>query len=182
MVKQQDVHLLLLRISKGDERAFLMFYDMYWEQLYVYAVRILKDKTTAEDVIQEVFIKIWNIREHLMSVRDLNPYLITITKNLSIKAILKSNRLQSDLNSFISVFESKERSIEEVFDAKELSRLIDFQVDELPDKMKEIFLLSRQKGFSNKDIAESLNISEHTVKKQINNSIKRIRTRIRYFF
>ncbi|MDR2283728.1 MAG: RNA polymerase sigma-70 factor [Sphingobacterium sp.] len=176
----EEEQILLTRVSVGDEKAFLMLYDKYWERLFVYAVNIVKDRNEAEDVVQEVFTKLWRVRESLLSVRNLNAYLITITRNQALKNILGSKRMTESIQSFIYYVEHDYPSLDKEYDAKELASLIEKHVDHLPEKMKEIFVLSRENGLSNKEIADSLNISEHTVKKQINNSLRRIRSSIRY--
>ncbi len=180
MEHHEEEQILLTRVSVGDEKAFLKLYDEYWERLFVYAVNIVKDRNEAEDVVQEVFTKLWRIRESLLNVRNLNAYLITITRNQALKNILGSKRMTEGIQSFVDYVERDYPSLDKEYDAKELALLIENHVNHLPEKMKEIFVLSRENGLSNKEIADSLNISEHTVKKQINNSLRRIRSSIRY--
>ncbi|ERJ59679.1 RNA polymerase sigma factor [Sphingobacterium paucimobilis] len=179
-MKDHEDQVLLIRLSEGDEKAFLMLYDRHWERLFIYAVHIVKDQDEAEDVIQEVFAKLWRIKESLLDVKNLSAYLITITKNQALRSILNSKRMNDGLHSFVDYIDAHYPSIEKEYEARELATLIDKHIDRLPEKMREIFVLSRENGLSNKEIAKSLNISEHTVKKQINNSLKRIRSNIRY--
>ncbi|HMR19181.1 MAG TPA: RNA polymerase sigma-70 factor [Sphingobacterium sp.] len=179
-MKTRDDKTLLLKVADGNEKAFFGLYDFYWEKLYSVVIAIVKNHNDAEDVVQDVFISLWQNRGALVNIRELKPYLITIARNRAIKVLLKSKQLPASLDSFIHFADSCGYSLDKEYDAKELARIINLQVENLPDKMKEIFVLSRENGLSNKEIADSLNISEHTVKKQINNSIKRIRSQIRF--
>lgn len=171
---------LLFRISRGEEDMFLKLYDIYWEHLFFYVSGILKNKDDAEDIVQEVFVNVWEMRKKLSEVREMKSYLLTIARNMSLKKILSDKKKHDHIDSFIAFAIDTELSPEEEYSIKELSQYIDQEIDTLPSKMKEVFVLSREKNFSNKEIAEQLNISEHTVKKQINNSIRKIKSNLRY--
>ena len=180
IMKKKDDKTLGLKVAEGDEHAFFILYDLYWERLYNKVMAIVKNRDDTNDVVQDVFVSLWQNRATLVNVRELSPYLMTIAKNRAIKLLLKSKQLPESIDSFINFANNYSFSPEREYDTKELANIINLQVENLPGKMKEIFVLSRENGLSNKEIANSLNISEHTVKKQINNSIKRIRSCIRF--
>jgi len=171
--------LLLLELSKGNEKAFNKLYDVYWERLFSYVVRIVETNTEAEDVTQEVFITLWNMRKKLPVIRSLNSYLLVMARNRAVKHMLQSTNERKYLDSLAAYLDvNHENSVEQALIANDLSSFIDKEIADLPLKMQEIFILSRKQGLSNKEIAQKLTISDHTVKKQINNSIKHIRAKL----
>ncbi len=175
MMTNLNVTILTSRLASGDETAFYILYDLYWEQLYIQVIRIVKDSAETEDIVQDVFSTLWRIRASLTDVQDIKPYLFTIARNHAVRRVSHSKRLQDSLSSFMQFAQNEVYSLDKEMDNKELLSFIDMQIKDLPEKMREIFTLSRKNGLSNKEIAELLHISENTVKKQINNSIKRIR-------
>lgn len=171
---------LLMRLSQGDETAFLQLYDTHWEYLFIYVSNLLKDRDEAEDVLQELFITIWQSRDRLLHIHDLKSYLWKSARNMALRKLMLDKRRDQSIDSFVNFVAGTHSSPAQEYDAKELSAYIHQQIDSLPSKMKEVFVLSREIGLSNKEIARQLDLSEHTVKKQINNSIKRIKENMKY--
>src|SRR5690606_29600580 len=99
---------------------------------------------------------------------------------MALRKLILDKRRDQSIDSFVNFVAGTHSSPAQEYDAKELSAYIHQQIDSLPSKMKEVFVLSREIGLSNKEIARQLDLSEHTVKKQINNSIKRIKENMRY--
>lgn len=171
---------LLAEVSRGDEDAFLQLYDTHWEYLFVYVSGLLKDKDDAEDVLQELFITIWQSRDRLLHIHDLKSYMWKAARNMALRKLMLDKRQNQSIDSFMDFVATHHLSPAQEYDVKELSSYIHQQIDSLPTKMKEVFVLSREIGLSNKEIARQLDLSEHTVKKQINNSIKRIKENMKY--
>ncbi|NGF56593.1 RNA polymerase sigma-70 factor [Parapedobacter sp. SGR-10] len=171
---------LLAEVSRGDEDAFLQLYDTHWEYLFVYVSGLLKDKDDAEDVLQELFITIWQSRDRLLHIHDLKSYMWKAARNMALRKLMLDKRQNQSIDSFMDFVATHHLSPAQEYDVKELSSYIHQQIDSLPTKMKEVFVLSREIGLSNKEIARQLDLSEHTVKKQINNSIKRIKENMGY--
>lgn len=170
--------LLLSALCRGDEKAFNKLYDHYWEHLFIYVARIVGNDTDAEDIVQEVFVTLWKIREKLDHVNSLKAYLIIIARNRALKHILDCRNKQSYMDSFACFLESHENTTEQAISSNELSSLIDAEISLLPSKMQEIFILSRKESLSHKEIARQLDISHLTVKKQISNSIKYLKLKL----
>lgn len=170
-----DEHLLQL-LKESDEKAFAALYDRYWADSYRQAMKIVRSDIDAEDIIQELFISIWKRREDLDIRNGLPGYLYTSTKYLSIHFISRNMAASGYLSSFSEHMEPVVHpSVESGMDARQLEKTINLVVEKMPDKMKEVFRLSRGEHLTHREIAERLHISEETVKKQVYNALKFIR-------
>lgn len=166
-------------LRKGDDAAFTEIYNRYWEKMASYAIRLTKSSDEGADIIQEMFVSLWNRRESLEVKGTLISYLIKGTRNLSLKYIEKNLTKHQFLDRLSALSQNLGSEIEENLSAKELQKYVDGAVAKLPGKMKEIYLLSRDEQLSHREISQRLGIAEGTVKKQISNALKIISTHIK---
>jgi len=176
--KLSDIELTAL-LKEGDDAAFTEIYNRYWEKMASYAIRLTKSSDEGADIIQEMFVSLWNRRESLEVRGTLISYLIKGTRNLSLKYIEKNLTKHRFLERLSVVPQDLSSEIEENLSAKELQQYVDGAVAKLPGKMKEIYLLSRDEQLSHREISQRLGIAEGTVKKQISNALKIISTHIK---
>lgn len=173
-----DDESLSVLLQLGNEQAFSEIYERYKGVLYIHAVKMLKDRDEAQDVIQELFTKLWNKRESLTINTSLSAYLYTAVRN-RILDIFSHEKVvaihQQSLQDFIN---QGEYHTDNYIREKELSLLIEKEISALPPKMKEVFELSRKEHFSYLQIAEQLDISENTVRKHITKALARLRSKI----
>ncbi|MCX2473469.1 RNA polymerase sigma-70 factor [Pedobacter sp. MC2016-05] len=169
--KLSDNDLLSL-LNEGNELSFSEIYNRYWEKMYSYSIRLTKSQEESADIVQEIFISLWNRRLDLAVKGSLASYLIKSARNLSLRYI-ERNIHQTDFAEKISEFTADTSlNIEESISIKELEKQIELGISKLPKKMKEVYILSRDEQLSYREIAVKLEISEGTVKKQIHNSLK----------
>ncbi|EHQ25934.1 RNA polymerase sigma factor [Mucilaginibacter paludis] len=171
---QQLVSLL----KDNDQVAYTEIYDRYQGLLYIYACKITKDESEAEDIVQEVFFYLWDKRAAILFNTSLSSYLYSAVRykffNLLDHKKVRANYVES-LQRFIEIGNIEaDYAIRE----KELTILIEKEISLLPIKMREVFELSRKAQLSHKEIAEKLRISEKTVKNQINNALKELRMKL----
>lgn len=164
-------------LRQGSKEAFTILYKEYWRQVYNFSRLYLTNQDAAEEVVQDVFIKIWESRDLINEGENFKGLLFIITRNLIF------NRHRKHLNEDfykMTVLASIEDSydIEEEIEAINLSEYIDLLIAELPPRRQEIFNLSRKGNKSYKEIAELLNISERTVENQISEALKYLRQNI----
>lgn len=165
-------------IRLGNEKAFLTIYNRYALILYIYACKICKDPILAEDIIQEVLISLWDKRKQMHLNATLSAYLYAAVRYKFLD-LLDKEKIRSDyLVEFKYLIDEGRNTIEEYINEKELKELVEKEVGRLPQKMQEVFMLSRDQGMSHKEIAELLSISEKTIKNQITNAIKILRKRM----
>jgi len=137
---------IIRQVVQGNELAFAKLYDMYAEKLYYFAIRFLKSKEDAENLTQEVFVKIWETRERLDTSYSFNAYLFTIAKNTIFNMHRKKlNELayREYLGNYLDFHHSKTEN--DVF-LKDLQNQIDKCVEVLPAQRKKVFELSRKDG------------------------------------
>ena len=174
-----DERTLLLAIKCDDPEAFKKIYLRYRLKVYYFALRFLKSKVEAEEVVQEVFIKIWNGRKQINETLSFNSYLFTITKN----HIFNLNRDKLNHQAFIDFIlpfcNDTENSTEDTVISKDLETHLSTAIEALPPKRKIIFKKSREEGLTYPQIASELNISEKTVESQIRLAIKWLRGQTR---
>lgn len=168
---------LILLLKQGSKEAFTTLYKQYWKQVYNFSRLYLTNQSAAEEVVQEVFIKIWETREFVREEDHFKGLLFIITRNLVFNQHRKS--LNEDFYK-VTVLAAMEETydVEEEIDAKNLREYIDMLIVELPPRRREIFNLSRKEHKSYKEIALQLNISEKTVEHQISEALKYLRKNI----
>ncbi len=163
-------------IIRGDVEAYRMLFHRYYVVVMRFIWKLLKDRESAEDVAQNIFLKIWQGRNCLDSKRSIKNLLFTMAKNESIN-ILKSTgmltvRLEAEAESMITRGGYR---ADEILDAVELDRQVAKCVDSLPPQCRTVFLMSRYRNMSNDEIARCLNISKRTVESHISKALKELR-------
>jgi RNA polymerase sigma-70 factor (ECF subfamily) len=166
---------LLILILQDDRTAFDEIYFRYWKKLFLYSGKIVRDEDEAEDIVQEVFISLWRRRSELSNIISLSSYLHGAVRFRSLSYIRNNLYKNNYLSSLKSIFEEGTDMVNEYINLEELNGVIDREISKLPPKMREIFVLSRVEQMSHHEIAELLNISDKTVKKQINRSLNQFR-------
>lgn len=173
-----DAELVLL-LKSGSEPAFTELYRRHWQTVYRNAMRVLRSAADAEDIIQQTFESIWKRREQLDIQKSFEAYLFAVSRYLSIAVIEKDvDRHQNILNLAERLEPAVTPIVESSLDARELEVAITRIVETLPPKMRDIFLLSRNEALTHKQIAERLQITEATVKKQVYYALKIIREQL----
>jgi len=175
-----DLELIGL-IRASNHLAFAELYQRYKIILYLHVKKMLNNEDETQDVLQEVFTNLWINRLELTISTSVKSYLYTTVRN-KVFNILAHRKFEINyLDSLQRLIEAGEFSTDEAIREKELIQLIEHAIANLPTKMREVFELSRKHHLSYKEIAEKLNISDKTVKKQISNAIKILRLDIKIF-
>ncbi|MBM1106822.1 RNA polymerase sigma-70 factor [Aurantibacter crassamenti] len=165
------------RVQQNDSHALKMLFDLHYRPLCVYALQFSLRLPDAEDLVQSIFIKLWTQREELKINTSVKSYLYKAVYNASIQNVRKNKRIEHSLVSFKHKV-LQEQIIEDdslLLDKVEKIEMVMSLVDSLPDRCKEILLLSKKEGYKNKEIAEKLDISIKTVESQIRIAFKKIR-------
>src|SRR5882757_765781 len=170
--------ILLQQIAAGDQAAFREVYLTFYKRLYQFALAIVKTKEPAEEIVEDVFIRIWQQKEALASIRNLRVYLYTAIKNTALNYLSKKAR-ESITEPFDHIqIELNGSSItpEQILITAEMFKKIQTAVEALPPRCKMIFKLVREDGLRYKEIAEILNISVNTIDVQMAIAVSRIAT------
>jgi len=169
---------LIVRLREGSPEAFRDLFDYYGKKLFSFSLGYLKNSHEAEEIVQEVFLKIWKVREELLDGKSFDSYIFTIAKNAILNTIRKSKSEQVYLN-YAKLHPGKDVLLDEELNFKELERAYKNSVEQLSPKRKEIFLLSREQNLTNAEIAKKLGISVKTVENQMTSALSEIKRNLR---
>ncbi len=164
------------RAAAGNEEAFKQIYYLFFKKLYLFSLALVKTKEAAEEITEDVFIKIWQQKSQISAIHNLRVYLYIATKNTSLNYLskkAKDNLTQpfDDIN--IDLFKSTVTP-EELMITAEMYRKIQQQVEALPLRCKMIFKLIREDGLKYKEVSDILNISVNTIDVQMAIAVKKI--------
>jgi RNA polymerase sigma-70 factor (family 1) len=168
--------LLVRKLSKGNLLAFNTLYNEYSDRLYRFALGYLKSEEEAEELVQEVFTRIWEKRTNLKEELSFKSFLFTIAFNIIKKHFRTKAYLSDYFRTRINDDPSIQTSQEIIYDS--LFQYISKLVSQLPNRRKEIFIKSRFESKSIREIAEELKISHKTVENQLTDALKFIRTNL----
>ena len=168
---------IIKSLKEGDREAFSMLYKQYWEKVYHFCGLYLNNRDVAEDVVQEVFIKVWESREFIREDDNFKGLLFIITRNLIFNHHRKNVNEDFYKMTVLSAMDTS-YDLEEEITAYNLGEYIDHLIEELPERRRVIFNLSRKEHNSYKEIAFQLNISEKTVENQISEALKFLKKNI----
>ncbi len=168
-------HDLLVNIAKGDQQAFCRLFEAFKTKVYSYSYHFTRSAFSAEEISQEVFMKIWTGRESIADIENIEAWISTMTRNLCFN-YLKKVALEKRLSRAIADKGAEsEENVEQYISYKDqLSRLGE-ALDQLSPQQRLIFQLNRNKGLKNEEIARQLNISPNTVKSHLVSALRKIR-------
>lgn len=166
------------RLALDDHTAYKELFMKYFPKVKYFISHLIKSDSIAEELSQDVFMKIWEHRERIASVGSFNSYLYRMAKNISLN-YLEHKHIEE---LYWEKHEGQtEFSLEEDFYAKEIALLEELTVNNMPTQRKTIYEMSRRKGFSNDEIATELGITKKTVENHLNLALKEIRKTLQLF-
>jgi RNA polymerase sigma-70 factor (ECF subfamily) len=172
-------------IGQENRLAFNMFYEIYYDQIFRYAYYFLKDTEVCREIIADVFLAIWQSRNKLKQINNLETYLFVTVRNEITrynKRLEKQKFLSLDHIPVQIEVAAGEESPEDKLTFDEMEQLLGQIIGELPERCRVIFLLARQEGLKPKEIAEKLSISENTVRVQMKIAIEKIIKQIKPYY
>lgn len=176
--RQYNDEDLVCLMADHDEGAFAEIYERYAGVLYVHARQKLSDRDMANDVVHDMFASLWENRATLTINTNLSTYLYTAIRYRVISVQVREKRFAQFEVFAKDTVEKMAANTDHLVREKELRELIESEVSQLPKKMREIFHMSRQLHLSHREIAEQLDLSPATVKKQVNNALKVLRVKL----
>lgn len=171
---------LIILLKEGDEKAFTTLYRRYWSKVYNFSRLYLSSILEIEEVVQEVFVKVWESRSLLREDDNFKGFLFVITRNLVFNQFRRSfNENAYKLTVLSSIMPYY--NLEEELTAADLQEFIEKMVKELPPRQQEVFNLSRNAHLTYMEISIRLNISEKTVERHINEALKFLKKNIMFY-
>lgn len=170
-----DEHSLLCKVQKGDEAAFRLLFDRYKKQIYSYALKIVKSESYAEEILHDVFIRIWQ-HENPAEIENLTYYLRTLTRNITFN-ILRRIKLELKVNDDRSHYwEETHNDTENTVILNDATQMLNQAISLLPPQQKLVYTLCREEGLKYAQVAERLCISPLTVKTHMQQALRFLRS------
>lgn len=169
----QSDQILLCRIKENDQKALEELFEKYYYQLCDFAFQFVRSFDLTEEVVSDVFLKIWRSRRKLAITSCFKAYLYTACRNQALNVLQKENRNVETFDVLDETVSENYQPDEELM-FRELQNRIDILINTLPPRRKLIFKLSRIQGFTYQEIADILSISIHTVQNQMVQAVKQM--------
>lgn len=169
---------LFLLVKDDCEEAYTEIYNRYKVVLFIHAYKFIQNEEEVKDILQELFTALWIKRKEIELRGSVSSYLYTSIKNRVLDRIAHTQVANKYIESIKDYIDKGEYITDEALRERELRLIIEKGVEDMPLRMKEVYELSRNQDLSYKQIAQKLDISENTVRKQIYNALRLLRLRI----
>jgi RNA polymerase sigma-70 factor (family 1) len=166
---------LLSKVAGGDQRAFRVLYDFYYDKIYAFALYLLKSDLLAEEVVQETFLKLWKKGDDLNQIMNVESFLIAVTRNRSLD-ILRRSKLEIKTNQKRAIVWSEgHNDTEESIILNDTRRILQSAIDLLPPQQKLVYQLCQQEGLKYEEAADKLSLSTLTVQSYMKLALRNVR-------
>ncbi len=170
------------RMVEGDKEAFRFFFEKYYSDLCNLVNLYLHDPVMSEEIVQDIFIYLWEKKENIRIESSLKSYLLRASKNRSLNYI-RNKKIKLDIYSRLNDFDKGTIEMpDSVLDSNQLREIINTAIDSLPGRCREIYILGKEKNMSYKEISEELGISVKTVEVQMGKALKKLREQLRPYY
>ena len=172
--KKYNENEVLLLVSQGDEMAFRELFAHYQNKLYSVALRVTRSSTLSEEIVEDVFLKIWLKRNDLLEIQNFSAYLFVITRNRVYKTL---KQIAKNYQTVVLAEDNKiaaNENIEDYLLSKEYSSVLHEAVTRLPQKQKEVYSLIKEHGLKRDEAAYVLNLKPETIKSHLAEAMKNI--------
>lgn len=178
----QEESVTLTDLQGGDAKALEQLYLRYYDLLFRQAYGILKEKDLAEDIVQDTFVYIWQHKKTLSIQSSIKAYLQAMVR-YQVFHVIKNGQTRPQVYENISERMAKGGSLspQDILEEKELIKSISDVVDTLPDRCREVYLMSRELQLSHREIADKLDISTKTVENHITKALQAIKSSLKNF-
>ena len=181
-LKSYHYEELLPLIREGNQKAFPMLYDLFSGDLIVFIAKKISSPEIAEDILHDLFISVWKNRNRIDQIESLPAYLFSSCRYLILAQYRKEMKMNISQDLEELELQDETIGIEDRLYYRYIIDIVAKEIDNLPEKCKLVFKLSRDYYLSNREIAQKLDISESTVEKHINKAIKQLRAATSHLF
>jgi RNA polymerase sigma-70 factor (family 1) len=173
---------LMQEIKVDNMFAFDVLYKKYSKKVYKFGYSILKSQEESENLMQDVFLNVWENRHNVKKNSSIKSYVFTITYNSAISVIRKKARESQFIEYLKSLQKINEEPVNIELEYNELTKKLDEIIKALPQRQKEVYLLHRVEGLKYNEIAERLNITVKTIENHMSRSLKTIREKLGNYY
>lgn len=158
---------LLQGLSAGDTAAFNQLFSIHWIKVYKTAFLLIKSKDLAEDITQDVFLKLWETRNTISAIQNLDSFLFVTTRNLTFNRMRRMKTESAYLNYLLSHQVLEDEATTDLAEFRELNQIVNQAIRLLPPQQQKAFRLSRERGLTHDQIAQEMSVSTDSVKSYI---------------
>jgi RNA polymerase sigma-70 factor (ECF subfamily) len=173
---------LLRKVAAGDELAFGQLFHTWRNKLYFFILRIIDSPSLTEDLVQDIFVKIWVNRETLSTIANIGAYLYTIARNEAITGMRRKARETIILAELRMVTTAAGLPVDEALLHKQVQEKLQSIINQLPPQQKLVYTLTREQGLRQEEVASQLHISVSTVQNHMTQALRTIRCQLRLFY
>ncbi|WP_423129944.1 RNA polymerase sigma factor [Gaoshiqia sp. Z1-71] len=173
-----DDDALIRKLQKGDPLAFEAIFSKYSHKLYQFSLAYLKSESDAEEIVQEVFLKLWEKRKDIKTETSFQSYLFTVTLNFIKRFFNRKARADQYKHELATQFFEGNNQVESSVTYQDLLNKLETLIDQLPEKRKQIFIERKQHDKPVKQIAEELGITPKTVENQLTRALNFLRSEL----
>lgn len=166
---------LLLRVAKGDQKAFRILFDHYWDSMYANALHFTKSPELAQDLVQEIFTKVWIMRVKLAEVKQFDAWLYRVAKNMILDEMRRLQQNPGYAEFMDAYFLAGDQEAHQSTITKDIEKQLHAAIDQLPEQLQVAFKLSRFEGLTHEQIAQRMKISKVTSQNYIARSLVAIK-------
>jgi RNA polymerase sigma-70 factor, ECF subfamily len=170
---------LIVRLKNGDQTAFELLFLFYYPGLVVYSRQFTADHSEAEEIVQDFFVRFWQKHKQVIPSDSLKNYFFSSVKNSCLNFLKHKKIEERYIKEMVELSNHHLLYEPDLYIASELQEKIRNGINNLPEKCREIFIMSRIRGFKNEDIAAELNLSKRTVETQISKALKVLRVELK---
>ncbi len=177
--KETSSELVLFgKLKKGSRDALKYFFESYYDDLCNFVNQFLSDESQSEEIIQDIFVYIWENRKKITIVSSVRSYLYAAARNKVLNFIRSKKNHAKMLDQLTKNEQYSNAQPDQIVYENQLNEFVHKAADDLPAQCKKVYTLSRDKGYSNKEISKEMNIAVKTVENQITIALKKLRDSI----
>lgn len=170
---------LIVRLKYGDQTAFELLFHFYYPGLVMFSTQFTADRNEAEEIVQDFFVRFWQRHDQISLTDSLKSFFFLSVKNSSLN-FLKHKKVEEKYIRKMTEMADRHLAYDpDLYVDSELQEKVKQAIDLLPEKCREVFMMSRLRGMRNDDIATELNISKRTVETQISKALKVLRVELK---
>lgn len=172
---------LFKEVSEGNEQAFQLVFKRYYQRMFSFAGTVVKSPHLAEEIVQEVFIRLWEQRELLAEISNPENYFFIVIRNRAYNYLRAAANEQSRREQLWEAMQQRAEEPDSSLEAEEADRFFEKIMAKLSPQQQKVFRMSRVEGYSHQQIADELKLSKLTVKKHVADSLKVFKGYLKYF-
>ena len=181
-MKDQEELFIFNRMADGDKEAFRFFFDKYYTDLCNLVNIYLHNQAISEEIVQDVYIYFWERKDNIKIESSVKSYLLKASKHKSLNYLRNEKNKLNILEKLSKVTSNTPDVPDSIMDASQIRAVIEQSVNSLPERCRQVYMLSREKDFTYREIANELGISEKTVENQMVKALKKLRELLRPYY